>query len=437
MTDIAAFSDIPRLLTAVAEWGACVVYVLILSRRWNRWASALVMLAGFLLLVGVQLWAGTLPIALWVPGMAAAVAVMLGLLSASLTGGLRSAGFLTVRAFVLAELVASLHWQLDRYYLVDASLTARAALFIGVYVPAFALAWLAENRHLRRGSTLVVSGRELVGAVAIGVVTFGISNLSFIDANTPFSGRLGPEISLIRTLVDLSGYIALYVQQGMRREMQARRDADAMSQLLRSQHEQYELSRRAIDEMNRTHHDMKHVLDVLRVETDPRARERILADLEEAVAAYGAQVRTGNRVVDAVLVAKNMRARDEQVEVSFVVDGTLLDFMDPLDITAVLGNAVDNAIEAAARVPDVGRRSVRVAVFAQDDFVMIRVENPFAGTVQRSAGRIVSRKRGAGHGYGLRNIEAAVERYGGSTSISHEDQWFSLRVLLPRVAPAG
>jgi sensor histidine kinase regulating citrate/malate metabolism len=179
------------------------------------------------------------------------------------------------------------------------------------------------------------------------------------------------------------------------------------------------------------------VLDVLRVETDPRARERILADLEEAVAAYGAQVRTGNRVVDAVLVAKNMRARDEQVEVSFVVDGTLLDFMDPLDITAVLGNAVDNAIEAAARVPDVGRRSVRVAVFAQDDFVMIRVENPFAGTVQRSAGRIVSRKRGAGHGYGLRNIEAAVERYGGSTSISHEDQWFSLRVLLPRVAPAG
>ena len=430
----AAVTDIPRLLTALAEWGACVVYIVIVGRR-MRWLPALaVAIGGLLALVVVQAWAGTLPLALWIPGMLAAALTMFGLVFASLRVTAVTAGYLTARAFVLAELVASLHWQLDRFYLADADAGAasRAAFFVAAYAVVLTLAWVAERRHLPRGAHVEVGWRELVSALAIAAVTFGISNLSFANANTPFSGRLGPEILYIRTLVDLCGYIALYVQHEIRREMQTRRDAEAMSRLLQSQHDQYEISRRAIDEVNRKYHDMKHHLDALRAETDPHTRARMFDDLEGSIRDYGAQVRTGNRVLDAVLTAKRMRAREDGVEVSYVADGRLLGFMDPLDVTAVLGNALDNAIEATRRVKDADERLVRVALFAQDDFVMLRVENTFDGVVRRAGDRIVSRKGDAGHGYGLRNIEAAVERYGGSLSISADERWFSLRALFPR-----
>ena len=434
MSDVVTseLAEIPRLFTALAEWGACVVFIAIVRRR-MRWLPTVgVALAGLAALVGLQLWADTLPLALWIPGMLGAALTMFALLFASLRITAVTAGYLTARAFVLAEFVASLHWQLERFYLPDAEGVARAAFLALVYGGVLVLAWLAERRHLTRGAEIEVGWRELVSALAIAAATFGISNLSFANANTPFSSRLGPEIFYIRTLVDLCGYIALYVQHEVRREMQTRRDAEAMSQLLRSQHDQYELSRRAIDEVSRKYHDMKHHLDALRAETDPGLRERMLDDLEESIRDYGAQVRTGNRVVDVVLTGKRLRANEDGVDVSYVADGRLLDFMSPLDVTAVLGNALDNAIEATKRIADADERLVRVALFAQDDFVMLRVENTFDGIVKRADGRIVSRKREAGHGYGLRNIEAAVERYGGSLSISADERWFSLRALFPR-----
>ncbi len=434
MTDLVtgAVADIPRLYTAVAEWGACLVYIVIIARR-SRWVvTAALGVAGLAALAAVQLWAGMLPLPLWIPGMLAAVAVMFALVCASSRVSLVTAGYVTARAFVLAELVASLHWQLDRFYLADAGELPRGLFLVGVYAACAVAAWFVERRHFTQGEVLIVEWRELVSAVAIAAVTFGISNLSFVTASTPFSVGIGPEIVYIRTLVDLCGFISLYVQREVRRELQARRDADAMAQLIRSQHDQYEISRRAIDEVNRTYHDMKHHLDALRAESDSGTRERMLDELAESIQGYGDQVRTGNRIVDAVLTAKRASARDDGIEVAYVVDGALLDFMRPLDVTAVLGNAVDNALEGARSVRDPDGRVVRVALFAQDDFVMLRVENSFDGVIRRSGGRIVSRKSGSGHGYGLRNIEAAAAAYGGTMSVTHDAQWFSLHVLLPR-----
>jgi hypothetical protein len=425
-----AAADIPRLFTGIAEWGACLVFLLIVRRRWNWLVTGALVLGGLGVLVGVQLWAGTLPLSLWIPGMLAAAAAMYVLLFASLRVSAVTAGYLTARAFVLAELVASLHWQLDRFYWSEAGAVPQAVLFAVVYLVLLSLAWLAERRHLPRGAHLVVGWGDLVSAVAIAAATFAISNLSFVNANTAFSGRLGPEIFYIRSLVDLLGYIALYVQHEVRRTLEASRAADAMANLLTSQHEQYEISRRAIDEVNRKYHDMKHHLDAIRAEQDPQLKMRILDDLEVSIRDYGSQVRSGNSVLDAVLTAKLMYAREKGIQVTSVADGQLLDFMSPLDVTTIVGNALDNAFEAASRLASPDQRMVKFSLFAQEDFVMLRVENTFDGVVARRGGEIVTRKAGDSHGYGLRNIEAAAEKYGGSLSISDEGGWFSLRVLL-------
>ncbi len=428
---LGSLADIPRIYTAIAEWGACVVFVLLVARRRGWVGTTAIALSGLVALIAVQLWAGMLPLALWIPGMLAAATAMFLLLYATLRISAVTAGYLMARAFVLAELTASLHWQLDRFYLAEAGTAPQILVMLLGYALILTLAWSAERRHFRRGDPFAVGWRELVSAIAIAAVTFGISNLSFTNADTAFSGRMGSAILYIRTLVDLCGYIALYAQLEMRRELETRKDAEAMAQLLRSQHEQYEISRRAMDEISRIHHDMAHHLEALRAESEPEVRARMLADLEETVRDSGLQVHSGNRVIDTVLTAKRMRAREDQVEVSYVIDGTLLDFLGPLDVTAVLGNAMDNALEAS-RVLEAGDRLVRVALFAQDDFVMLRVENTFDGVLRRSNGRIVSRKGEPGHGYGLRNIEAAVEKYGGSISITADDGWFSLRMLFPR-----
>ena len=425
-------AEIPRLHTALAEAGACAVYILLLADRFRPAVTAVLTVLGALMIAVIQLWVENWPLALWIPGMLLAFAGMLALLAGLIRLDARAAGYLAARAFVLAELTASLHAQLDGFYLAEAGTAPRMVFLAFVYTVVFGATCFAVRHQFTRGDPPEVSGRDLIGALSIAAVTFGVSNLSFVDSRTPFSSRLGLEIGAIRTLVDLCGYIALYVQHGQRRAQAARRDAEIAAQMMRSQHEQHEISRRAMDEVNRKYHDMKHHLEAIRAISDPEVHGELLSTLEESIRDYGAQVDTGNQVLDAVLTAKRMQALEGDVEVSYIVDGGLLDFIAPLDLTALLGNALDNAIEAAMHLSE--GRLVHLAVFAQDAFVMVRVENTFDGTVYRRNGRLLTRKREPGHGYGMRNIQAVAERYGGSVSTDASQQWFALRVLFPRPA---
>lgn len=73
--------DIPRLYTALAEWLACMVYIQALPRRFHGWRMGLWAGAGLAALTAFLILTGDLPIGFWLPCMAAAVLLMLGLLA--------------------------------------------------------------------------------------------------------------------------------------------------------------------------------------------------------------------------------------------------------------------------------------------------------------------------------------------------------------------
>lgn len=438
---IEALPDIPRWLTALAEWGACLVYAaLLVPRPSTVWRGA--SMVGMALATGVALWATQnlaelLPLPFWIVGMAAAVAVMFVFLRISLGEGPTGTIFLTARAFVLAELVASLHWQLRTFFFSDAqgvNLVAEAALILAVYGGGFTIAARAEKRHFPRGKLGEVRAGELTVSIGIAVGTFTVSNLSFAGVASPFTGRVGPEIFTIRTLVDLCGYVALYAQQEQRREHESRAESAAVRSLLRTQHEQYLQSRRTLDEVDRKVHDMRHWIAVIRSEPDEVRRSQFLDELQDRVTEDAVQRRTGSAVVDAILAAKAQACVAHRIQLTVVADGTLLDSLNVVDTTSILGNALDNAIEGAARVSHPERRHIKIALYAKRSFIMLRIENTFDGHMRLEAGRPVTRKaETSGHGYGLRSIERVAEAYGGAATFEAGDEWFILRVLLPSV----
>ena len=111
--------DIPRLYTALAEWLACMVYVLALRRRVEGWKLALE--SGLVLAaLSAFLWAtGGLPVAFWLPCMVGAVGIMYCLILLCGDVGPMDALYYCVQAFVLAEFAASLEWQLHCFFLLD------------------------------------------------------------------------------------------------------------------------------------------------------------------------------------------------------------------------------------------------------------------------------------------------------------------------------
>jgi len=109
--------DIPRLHTGLAEWLACLVYLLPVRSR-LRGVRFWFLAAGFLAIQSLlQILAGQLPLTYWIAGMAAAGAVMYGLIRLAVRLNPQEAGYYWVRAFLTAELAASLEWQINAYFL--------------------------------------------------------------------------------------------------------------------------------------------------------------------------------------------------------------------------------------------------------------------------------------------------------------------------------
>ena len=432
--------DIPRVLTALAEWSACVVYITLAPKRLHRGSLVTTLGAGLVVLIGVQELAGALPIGLWSLGMILAAASMYLLIWATTDTDSKGAGDLLARAFVLAELVASLEWQLDQHFFGGAEWTmGRFALVPVIFGLAFTGAWFAERRNFPPGRHISVDGRILSSTLSIALVTFLMSNLSFVTGATPFSASEGREIFYIRTLVDLAGFIALYAMRSQRLQLQRAVEVQSMNTLLRSQHEQYERSRREREAVNARYHDLKHYIAAIRTETDDHARSGMVDRLEESIRGYGAAaVDTGNGVVDTMLSTKLAEAEHAGITATCVVDGTAVEFMEVMDLVTVFGNAMDNAIEATGRVAAKDRRLLRVAVNRQGHFAVLRFENYFGGRLTLVDGLPPTTKDDAHHhGYGLKNMRQAVERYDGSFTVAAEDGWFVLRMLVPIPSEEG
>ncbi len=432
--------DIPRWYTGLAEWSAALVYILLMRPRFVGWRRIGVIAAALPLMVGLQVFAGTLPLSLWVVGMAMAIVGMFAFIHLTSNVNTRDSWYLTVRAFVLAELVASLEWQLWVHWIPEkptpdigsSAYVMSLVLLVACYSVGFGAAYIAERSNFPRDQWLGVDGRSLVVAFAIALGTFFVSNLSFAWSETPFSGSNGLDIFYIRTLVDLAGFVALYTQQGHQRQTRNEIELAESRMLISSQHEQYLQSKHNIEELNRMHHDLKHYVAAIRAEESADRRSEYLHQLEETIHGYESEIRTGNAALDVILISKFERCRRENISMTVTVDGTVLDFMDLMRLSALFGNALDNAIEASLKVSDTDQRIINVSVYREAAFVLIRFENFVQEPIRFVGGFPQTTKRDRQrHGYGVPNIKHIVESYGGSMTMSVQDSWFSLRILMP------
>lgn len=431
----ATLPDIPRLYTGMAEWAACFIYILILKKRLSGWRLSAALVGGLAALCGIQLVNGRLPLSLWIPGMVVAVVAMFALIWLCCDLSLKDTGYTCVRAFVLAEFSASLSWQLYGFFFqveTDAT-TLHGLLFaLAVYAAVYIAAYFAEARHMESQGALHVKTNELWAAVFIAAMVFLISNISFVTQNTPFSSRLVPELFYIRTLVNFCGLLVLYIYQEQRRESQLTSELKSIENILKRQFEQYKHSKEAIELINYKYHDIKHQVGVIRAEQDSSKRATYLEEMEAGLEGYEAQHKTGNKIIDTILTSKSLTCQQKGITLTSVADGALLDFMDTIDISTIFGNALDNAIESAVKLPDEKKRLVRVALYAHNNFIVIRFENYFEGTVKMEDGLPkTTKKDNAYHGFGLKSIRHTAEKYGGTITIATEDNWFTVRVLIP------
>ena len=195
--------------------------------------------------------------------------------------------------------------------------------------------------------------------------------------------------------------------------------------------EQYELTRENIALINQKCHDLKHQIRALRNATKEEL-EHYLEEIEGQVQIYDAIVKTGNEVLDTILTEKSLYCKERGISVSCVADGSQMSFINMADLYAILGNAMDNAIEAVQKFENPEQRQIDVIIYRKQQFLAINVINPIPEKLMYEDHLPVTTKGDRDyHGFGLKSIKYILKKYDGFMTIQDEDGMFSLMLLIP------
>ena len=138
-----------------------------------------------------------------------------------------------------------------------------------------------------------------------------------------------------------------------------------------------------------------------------------------------------NSSLDAILFYKRAMAEEKKIPVVYDIQIPAGLKIDGTDCCVLLGNALDNAIEANEKIEDITDRYIECLILYQKNSLLCKITNPTKEPVEIKNNKILTTKENKkDHGIGLGNIKMVVEKYNGTLNLSCTDNTFELNFML-------
>ena len=227
----------------------------------------------------------------------------------------------------------------------------------------------------------------------------------------------------------LASMITIILERLLRSEHDRRR-ALAEKMELEQQQERYIIRKSSMDTVRQQYHDMKNLLLYLKKAPGTENTQANVDQMLQSIRPFETILETGNEVFDILLGEKLKTCQDLGIPCTVMVDGSLFSSIDPMDLAAITGNAMDNALEACRQISE--GRSIEVRSASKPGFVILRVRNScnpelsVHGTIPRT-----TKEDTEDHGFGLGNIRKIMQKYNGDMYCEAENGEFALTLLFP------
>lgn len=286
-------------------------------------------------------------------------------------------------------------------------------------------------RGMRRCNIDILPWRQVLSAALISLSMIALNMAGFANAE-----EQNLFLFLFQLFSMIAVILALYMQVVVSDRTRRQNEAEFYHFLWRSSKKDFEMKKAYLDLINQKYHDMKHEIRALQ-QLDGKKRKDRLQELEAAVDGYQSLFHTGNDALDTILNDKQQECRQRKILLTCTAQGQQLDFIDIIDLHILLGNLIDNAIEAVGKLPE-SQRVIDFKLLADPQFLRIYEANYYDGNLQYSQERLVSTKgdNGIYHGFGTQSMRYIVDRYHGEMEIETEEQIFRLHIMIP-VPSAG
>lgn len=186
-------------------------------------------------------------------------------------------------------------------------------------------------------------------------------------------------------------------------------------------------------EMRGYKHDFHHHLQMLKGQLEAGEVDRALAYIEQLdnqLMNVDTLLKTGNISLDAILSAKIAQAKVENIAVTVKANVPDALTISDLELSIIIGNLLDNAIEACRTVT--GERFIRIFISMKGTMLFFSMLNAAGAKKKKTSSLFATHKDGV-HGFGLRRAEAILEEHGGWVKYNSEDGAFTSEFLVPAI----
>ena len=277
-----------------------------------------------------------------------------------------------------------------------------------------------------------VSRYVFIPFMALPLATFSVVYVmsEFMFQSQPGSSLVISTIAIIFLII--SNVLVFYMFEYQLKITEDKKQEQMIKQQLEYKAEYYkELSRRQ-HITNKTMHDLKNQLFALREIFKSNTKEgidKINIICEDILSVFTLKF-TGIEAVDALITAKLQIMREKKIGFSNSIYIPENNYLDILDFCVLLGNLLDNAIEANAKVP-IQNRYVNLSIIQQLDYISINVSNTVSENVKIEENRIITTKNHKElHGFGLKSVKEIVKKYKGNCTFQQIENKFEVIIIL-------
>ena len=223
--------------------------------------------------------------------------------------------------------------------------------------------------------------------------------------------------------------MVLMMEYYVLRENMMKRERGMMEEMLQMAGGQQQSTKSAIDIINIKCHDLKHQIKALANMEDADARSEYLQEVQRAVSIYDATYHTGCKALDYILREKSLMFDEHHVEFTCMVEGETMEFMSVPDIYALMGNALDNALQCVLREAE-EERVISLQIKRNDRMLLLHLENRCSRKPEFRDGLPVTDKKDKDqHGFGVKSIRYIAEKYNGELFMDAKNGKFCLDIL--------
>ena len=328
-------------------------------------------------------------------------------------------------AFDIGKIIQyMINWQPEKMGVVADNLIFRILIYIFVAAVAYKLI-VEPNKdkgEFKQGDYRTVKV-TMITVLATIVLSIFYSNMIDSSQRNFLSEVVCPCYSTIACL------LLIVMEYFFFRENRLERENETMEKLLQMAGSQQKSSKEAINIINIKCHDLKHQMKALSTISDESERLVYISEMQKAISIYDATYHTGCEALDYILREKTLLADEYKVTFSCMVDGSVMNFIRPADIYALIGNALDNAIESVQN-ERTEERIISLNIRKHNDMIIIHLENRCSRRITFLDGLPVTDKTDKNlHGIGTQSIRYIVQKYGGEFRFGNEDGMFTLDII--------